>query len=272
MSSETKQSTQVDREQREQREQAHPRIAKRARKISAAKRKRRIRRRVLSVLSVILLAVGGLWIVYFSPFFDVDKIQFSGIANASMDRISGITDDLIGDPIARVDLERASDQIRELPWVKEVNIKKSWWGGDISVSVIERTPVAVKAIADGYALVGREGKILQNISQAEGFPIIEGASTVNGWLKEAEPALETAEELGNTQDLTAKVRAIVVAEDGELYFDLIDGGWIRLGDSRELPEKLSSIRTVLRDVGVRCDQMLDVRTPLATAMTSKHQC
>ena len=139
MTSETEQDTQVDRGQRRQ---AHPRMAKRASKVKAARQKRRIRRRVLLVLSVILLAVGGLWIVYFSPFFDVDKVQFSGVANASMDRISGITDDLIGDPIARVDLERASDQIRELPWVKEANIKKSWWGGDISVSVIERTPVA----------------------------------------------------------------------------------------------------------------------------------
>ena len=269
MTSETEQDTQVDRGQRRQ---AHPRMAKRASKVKAARQKRRIRRRVLLVLSVILLAVGGLWIVYFSPFFDVDKIQFSGVSNASMDRISGITDDLIGDPIAQVDLEGASDQISELPWVKEVNIKKSWWGGDISVSVIERTPVAVKAIADGYALVGREGKILQNISQAEGFPVIEGVATVNEWVQESQPALETAEELGDTQDLKAKVRAIVVTEDGELYFDLIDGGWIRLGDSRELSEKFSSIRTVLRDVGVRCDQMLDVRTPLATAMTSKHQC
>ena len=237
-----------------------------------AKKKRRMRRRIVWVLGLLLLVGGGLWAVYLSPFLDVDEIRLSGIANASTERISGITDNLIGDPMARIDIEGTSDQIRELPWVKEVKIKRSWWGGDISVSVIERTPVAVQAIADGFALVSREGKILQNVSEAGGFPVIEGVANVEGWLNEAEPALETAEQLGSAQDLAGQVRAIVATESGEVFLDLIGGGWVRIGDSRELPEKLRSVRTVLQEVGVRCDQMLDVRSPLAPAMTSQHNC
>lgn len=256
----------------EEREAVDPRIAKRAQKVNGAKRKRRIRRRALLVLGLLAFVGAGLWVVYLSPFFDVNKIKFSGVANASLEEISGITDHFEGEPLAVIDIESASKRIKELPWVKEVKINRSWWGGDISVTVIERTPVAVQAIADGYALISREGKILENISEPGKFPVVEGVSTLNGWVRDAEPALETAEQLGTAQDIADKVRAVVRADSGELYLNLKGGGWIRLGDTRELPDKLRSARTFLQNVGVRCDQMLDVRSPLATALTSGHNC
>lgn len=235
----------------------------------AGKRKRRFRGLALLVLMSLALVFAGLWVLYFSPFFDVDKITFSGIANASLDEISSITDEFSGKPLASVDIDSASERIRELPWVKEVKINRSWWGGDISVSVIERTPVAVQAAAKGYALISRDGKILQNVSQKGRFPLVEGVSE---WSQSAEPVLETAERLSAAPDIADQVRAVVVAESGELYLDLNQGGWIRLGDTKDLPDKLRSARTVLQNVGVRCDQVLDVRSPLATAMTSGYDC
>ena len=232
----------------------------------ADKRKRRFRRGALLMLTSLVLVFAGLWVLYFSPFFDVDKIRFSGIANTSLDEISSITDEFSGEPLASVDIDSASERIRELPWVKEVKINRSWWGGDISVSVIERTPVAVQAAAKGYALISRDGKILENVSQKGRFPLVEG------WAQGSEPVLETAERLSAAPDMADQVRAVVVAESGELYLDLNHGGWIRLGDTKDLPDKLRSARTVLQNVGVRCDQVLDVRSPLATAMTSGYDC
>lgn len=233
------------------------------------KRRRRFRRLALLVLAPLALVSLGIWVVYFSPFFDVDKIKFSGIANASREEISDITDGFSGEPLASVDIDSASRRIRELPWVKEVKINRSWWGGDISVSVIERTPVAVQAIAEGYALISRDGTILENVSQKGDFPLVEGVSE---WTQSAEPVLETAERLRAAPDMADQVRAVVLAESGELYLDLNQGGWIRLGDSKDLPDKLRSARTVIQNVGVNCDQVLDVRSPLATAMTSRYEC
>ena len=239
---------------------------------TAEKQKRRFRRRALLVLVLLAFVGGGLWVVYLSPFFDVDKIKFSGIANASIEEIASITDSFLGEPLASVDIEGANERIKDIAWVKEVEIKRSWWSGDISVSVIERTPVAVQAVSEGYALISREGKMLQNIAQRGAFPIVEGVAARNGWVSDAKPALETAEHLSAAPDIANRVRAVVVAESGELYLDLKEGGWIRLGDSRELPDKLRSARTVLQNVAVRCDQVLDVRSPLATAMTSGYNC
>ena len=233
------------------------------------KRRRRFRRLALLVLAPLALVSVGVWVIYFSSFFDVDKIKFSGIANASREEISDITDEFSGEPLASVDISRASQRIRELPWVKEVKINRSWWGGDISVSVIERTPVAVQAIAEGYALISRDGKVLENVSQRGEFPLVEGVSE---WTQSAEPVLETAERLKAAPDIADQVRAVVLAESGELYLDLNQGGWIRLGDSKDLPDKLRSARTVIQNVGVSCDQVLDVRSPLATAMTSGYDC
>ena len=233
------------------------------------KRRRRFRRLALLVLAPLALVSVGVWVIYFSPFFDVDKIKFSGIANASREEISDITDEFSGEPLASVDINRASQRIRELPWVKEVKINRSWWGGDISVSVIERTPVAVQAIAEGYALISRDGKVLENVSQRGEFPLVEGVSE---WTQSAEPVLETAERLRAAPDIADQVRAVVLAESGELYLDLNQGGWIRLGDTKDLPDKLRSARTVIQNVGVSCDQVLDVRSPLATAMTSGYEC
>ena len=233
------------------------------------KRRRRFRRLALLVLAPLALVSVGVWVIYFSPFFDVDKIKFSGIANASREEISDITDEFSGEPLASVNIGSASQRIRELPWVKEVKINRSWWGGDISVSVIERTPVAVQAIAEGYALISRDGKVLENVSQRGEFPLVEGVSE---WTQSAEPVLETAERLRAAPDIADQVRAVVLAESGELYLDLNQGGWIRLGDSKDLPDKLRSARTVIQNVGVSCDQVLDVRSPLATAMTSGYDC
>lgn len=233
------------------------------------KRRRRFRRLALLVLAPLALVSVGVWVIYFSPFFDVDKIKFSGIANASREEISDITDEFSGEPLASVDIGSASQRIRELPWVKEVKINRSWWGGDISVSVIERTPVAVQAIAEGYALISRDGKVLENVSQRGEFPLVEGVSE---WTQSAEPVLETAERLRAAPDIADQVRAVVLAESGELYLDLNQGGWIRLGDTKDLPDKLRSARTVIQNVGVSCDQVLDVRSPLATAMTSGYDC
>ena len=235
----------------------------------ADKRKKRFRRLAVLVLAPLALVSAGIWVVYFSPFFDVDRIKFSGIANASREEISEIADGFSGEPLASVDIGSASRRIKELPWVKEVNIKRSWWGGDISVSVIERTPVAVQAIAEGYALISRDGKVLENVSQRSDFPLVEGVSE---WTQSAEPVLETAERLRAAPDIADQVRAVVLAESGELYLDIKEGGWVRLGDTKDLPDKLRSARTVIQNVGVRCDQVLDVRSPLATAMTSGYEC
>lgn len=233
------------------------------------KRKRRFRRLALFVLAPLALVSLGIWVIYFSPFFDVDKIKFSGIANASREEISDITDGFSGEPLASVNIGSARQRIRELPWVKEVKINRSWWGGDISVSIIERMPVAVQAIAEGYALISRDGKVLENVSQRGEFPLVEGVSE---WTQSAEPVLETAERLKAAPDIADQVRAVVLAESGELYLDLNQGGWIRLGDTKDLPDKLRSARTVIQNVGVSCDQVLDVRSPLATAMTSGYDC
>ena len=233
------------------------------------KLRRRFRRLALLVLAPLALVSVGIWVIYFSPFFDVDKIKFSGIANASREEISDITDEFSGEPLVSVNIGRASQRIRELPWVKEVKINRSWWGGDISVSVIERTPVAVQAISEGYALISRDGKVLENVSQRGEFPLVEGVSE---WTQSTEPVLETAERLRAAPDIADQVRAVVLAESGELYLDLNQGGWIRLGDSKDLPDKLRSARTVMQNVGVSCDQVLDVRSPLATAMTSGYEC
>ena len=235
----------------------------------ADKRKKRFRRLALLVLAPLALVSAGIWVVYFSPFFDVDRIKFLGIANASREEISEIADGFSGEPLASVDIGSASRRIKELPWVKEVNINRSWWGGDISVSIIERTPVAVQAIAEGYALISRDGKVLENVSQRGDFPLVEGVSE---WTQSAEPVLETAERLRAAPEIADQVRAVVLAESGELYLDIKEGGWIRLGDSKDLPDKLRSARTVIQNVGVRCDQVLDVRSPLATAMTSGYEC
>ena len=235
----------------------------------ADKRKKRFRRLAVLVLAPLALVSAGIWVVYFSPFFDVDRIKFSGIANASREEISEIADGFSGEPLASVDIGSASRRIKELPWVKEVKINRSWWGGDISVSIIERTPVAVQAIAEGYALISRDGKVLENVSQRGDFPLVEGVSE---WTQSAEPVLETAERLRAAPEIADQVRAVVLAESGELYLDIKEGGWIRLGDSKDLPDKLRSARTVIQNVGVRCDQVLDVRSPLATAMTSGYEC
>lgn len=128
-----------------------PRVADRW--VARAHRRRRLQ--FLLAVVVILLAVGGAWMVWFSSIMAVQQVRVTGLSAES--EVAGIgqvqTAAAIepGTALVRVDTSAAQGRIAELPWIETVDVYRSWPNA-IVIEVAERTPVAV--VEEGEARRG----------------------------------------------------------------------------------------------------------------------
>lgn len=253
----------------------HPKIQNRRRKVAGAKNKRKLRWKLYPPIFLLLLGGATIWLLFYSPFLDLNKVQISGLTRTAPQEVSQITDQLLGDPIINANIADARQQILELPWVLDVEISRSWSDGRLNVSILERDPIAVLAAGTGYQLLDIEGKVLETLPAQQDFPRIEVfglAETRSGWYETAQPALTVAKELLQSSDVSAKVQSVVQDEKGKLFLRLTTGGWVYLNDTRELNSKLRSMEAVLDEVQIKCTQILDINSPLAPVVTDNHNC
>lgn len=255
--------------------QMHPKMQSRRRKVSGARNRRRLRWKLYPPLILLALAGLAVWLLLYSPFLDLNDVRISGLGQTDPASISEITDQLLGDPLLTANIDDARELIADLPWVKDVEISRSWRNGSLNISVIERTPVAVVLSDAGYDLVDIEGKILDTLEDARDFLVVEGigeaGASARAYLN-SEAALEVAHELAQVPQLSQKVGAVVQDEAGKIFLRLDSGGWVYLNDTRELGSKLSSAETVLSQADLSCSEMLNVDSPLAPVVTQDHVC
>ncbi len=255
--------------------EVHPKIKERRQKVAGAKNKRKLRRKLYPPLIVLLLGGLALWLLFYSPFLDLNEVRVSGLANTDPQAISQITDQLLGDPLITANIDDARKHILELPWVQDVEISRSWGAGLLSVTILERTPIAVIATQGGYHLLDIEGKILATPTTPSNFPRIESSEltkTTTGWYEGAIPALAVAEELVKNPQVFSKVDSITLQGNDKLFLRLKTGGWVYLNDTRELDSKIRSIEAVLSQVPISCTEILDVNSPLSPVVTDSHDC
>ncbi len=150
---------------------------------SPPRRKKRRRKRLTSagrvtvaVLAVFLLAaavMGGLWV-----FLRVGKVSVEGKSRYSAAQICAASGIQTGSRLFGVDKSAVSTKLRSaLPYIQNVTL--SWRLPDTLVLRV-RSDTAFAAIArasGGYAVVDKEGKVLETPADLQGF---SGLSTVTG--------------------------------------------------------------------------------------------
>jgi len=86
--------------------------------VASAPRRRRVRLIVIGVLAA-LLAVGAVYLVWFSSVFTVTAVKVVGVEGIPAEQVLQSAAIATGVPLARVDTDSASARVHQLGWVAE---------------------------------------------------------------------------------------------------------------------------------------------------------
>jgi cell division protein FtsQ len=110
-------------------------------------RRQRTRRLValrpaLVVGGVIVLGLGAGWTLLYSHWLALQTVDVEGVHQLSSAQIERAASLPAGTPLARLDLDAATDRIEQIPGVGSAAVSRSW-PHSVVITVTERTPVAV---------------------------------------------------------------------------------------------------------------------------------
>jgi len=212
----------------------------------------------------------------FTPVVDVDRIEVEGMFRTAADEVVAAGGIDRGDPTLLVDTTAAADAVRELPWVAEVEVQRTF-PGTVRYVVHEREPAAVAVTADGRsAVVDREGRVVEVLDgepSSLGLPVLEGAvvSAERGADLEAAGGdlLRVARAVPG--GLLESVAAVRTGEDG-IELALTPTGTAHLGESDDLAGAFVALASVLGAVRPECVDVIDVAVPPAPVLTRVPGC
>jgi cell division protein FtsQ len=111
------------------------------------------------------------WVVFGTSTLGVRTVAVSGTRIASADEVRAAAAVAPGTPLARVDTDAVARQVGDLAPVDTVAVSRGW-PNTLVIEVTERTPVATVAVADGYAVIDREGVVFQVLRRRPDLPLV----------------------------------------------------------------------------------------------------
>lgn len=133
------------------------------------------RRRIiwLSSIGAVVLLIGGSVAAAYSPLFAVEKITVVGAASLDPAAIEAALGDQVGTPLALVDTSEVKAALLAFPLI-ETYALEARPPHDLTVRIVERTPVGVIRSGAGYTLVDAAGVALSTTAdQPAGQPVID---------------------------------------------------------------------------------------------------
>lgn len=133
------------------------------------------RRRIvwLSSIGALVLLIGGSVLAAYSPLFAVEKITVTGATTLDPATIEAALGDQLGTPLALVDTSEVKAALLAFPLIETYSLEARP-PHDLTVRIVERTPVGVVRSDAGYTLFDAAGVALSTTSdQPAGQPVID---------------------------------------------------------------------------------------------------
>lgn len=133
------------------------------------------RRRIIgwSVVGAVVILVGGSVAAAYSPLFAVEKVTIVGASTLDPSVLEAALADQVGTPLALVDSSEIKAALVGFPLI-ETYALEARPPHDLTVRIVERTPVGVIRSDAGYTLVDAAGVALATTSdQPAGQPLLE---------------------------------------------------------------------------------------------------
>jgi cell division protein FtsQ len=198
-------------------------------------------RYVVALLLVFIVAVGGLYLVFFSSTLSVQGVEVSGTQTLSETKVREVADVPTGGPLATVDLDKIAYRVRSLAVVKSAEVTRKW-PHDVLIEIVERQPVAVVEIAGQLHSLDEDGVVFGSYERApDGLPRVRAESGVN-----AEALAEGAGVVAALPtDIATKVDYAEVISVDQITLLLRDGRDVLWGSSEQSAEKAQVLAGLL---------------------------
>ncbi|MCW5249309.1 MULTISPECIES: cell division protein FtsQ/DivIB [unclassified Streptomyces] len=227
---------------------------------------------VISALVLVLLAGGGVWVLYGSDWLRVERVSVTGTRVLTPDEVRAAAGAPLGAPLVSVDTAAIEARLRRaLPRIDAVSVERSWPDG-IGVKVTERTPVLVMEKGGTFTEVDGKGVRFATVPKApEKVPVLDldvvrtgsaaAAARRFGEDRLVRAAVEVADTVpGKVAQRTRKIR---VRSYDDIALEL-DGGRTVAWGSAELGEEKARTLTALMKATPKA-RHFDVSAPTAPA-------
>lgn len=218
-----------------------PRLAERRKTVAEDKAKQNVSR-LLRFLTVVVVVGSLVWLA-FSPWLSITQVDTSGISISSGHAVLARLGVVAGTPLIQVSESRTEAALLEDPWIETADVDRHW-PDRVVVTVVERAPIAWTNTASGWTRRAVDGVALPSGSEPD-----EQMARVD-MPHLADAAAETAPDmLGALQfidALTPDLRrgTVVSTSDGELWA-WVSGFQVRLGRGVEMRAKALSLEALL---------------------------
>src|SRR5918996_1403671 len=219
----------------------HSRVLERRREVAEHRAKRNLGRlfRLLAVAAPMTILV---WVA-FSPWVSVSRVAIEGAQAASVYEVLKEHRIVMGAPMILLDPKAAEAALEADPWIADATVDLLW-PDEVSVSVVERVPLAWVQTRDGWSRRAGDGVVLPS-------PDAPDASLPSILLPEmgATEALRSRELAGALdwiEVLPARLRngTVLRLADGELWAQ-VAGHEVRLGRAVEMEAKARTLIALL---------------------------
>lgn len=220
-----------------------PRLMERRKTVAEDNAKRNIGR-LLRFLSLVVVIGGLVWVV-FSPWLSVKQVVADGIDTSTANSVLAESRVRAGTPMVLIDTARVESLLLADPWVAEATVRLVW-PDTVTVDVIERTPAAWVRTGSGWTRRASDGVALPSESEPDDDMARVEVPEISD--DEARSSIELLGALEFATALPADLHAgtVVTVGDGELWAT-VSGYEVRLGRSDEMTAKALSLATLLEE-------------------------
>jgi len=198
---------------------------------------------------VLLLVVGGAWLVFFSSVVTVRDVSVHGNQTMSSVRVEAVAKAPMGQQLARVDLAAIQARVESLPAVRSASVSRSW-PHTIAISITERTPVAVVDRGAGLQAVDDDGVLFGSYAhRPDDLPLIATAPDVK-----SEALAEAARVVTSLRaDIAGDVEQVEVESVDRIRLHLTGGRTVMWGSAEQSAEKADVLAVLLEQPGHEID-------------------
>jgi cell division protein FtsQ len=218
-----------------------PRLVERRKTVAEDKAKQNVSR--LLKFLVLVLFVGSLVWLVFSPWLSITQVDTTGISISSGHSVLADRGVVAGTPMIRVSESATEAALLEDPWIESADVDRDW-PDRVIVTVLERSPVAWTNTESGWTRRAVDGVALPSGPE----PDDEMARVDMPHLVDA-AAATAPEMLGALEFIEALPRdlipgTVITTSEGELWAS-VAGFQVRLGRGVDMREKALSLDALL---------------------------
>jgi cell division protein FtsQ len=204
----------------------------------------------LTLVALLAAAAGAVWTVFGTAAFSAETVVVDGASAVSADEIRRVADVPAGVPLARLDTGEIAGRVRTIAPIGDASVTRSW-PNTVTITVRERSAVAVFARGDGWVLIDRAGVAFRTVAQRPAeLPLIAVRNPRPGDDATA-AALTVAGQLDDS--LRGKLTVLTAQTAEQVTLQLAGGRTVFWGDAQDNARKSTVANVLLARPGKRID-------------------